>query len=429
MKAHPLTSTPNKYSRTRTALAVALFLAAAVLTAALTGGCKSPPPPQAKSKTLPVNSFRKDWSMSLNNRDPVTALHVRGDQLYVYTRAGRSVTFRRDTGAIHTSYVVKNARVDFHPPVVLRDFVVYPTPTALQVYARDGRFLRTISFPFAIRTDAVGTGTNVYFGADYPNRGGGRMVRADVSRDLAPVRWDFRAVSGGFDAPPALVEPDALYFAGLDGKVYALDASSREPIWGIPGYTFNTGGPIRAGITADANNVYAASTDSILYVINRNSGQRRWQYFAGVPLEDAPVVTADRVYQRVRGRGMVVLSKEPVAAGDTKRGHDRTPMWTADRAKQFLAQDERHAYLLHEDNSIVAHDKTTGEERFRTRRKNLTRFATNTVDTNIYAATSDGRVIGIKPVLQPGVVGEMVMEMDLGEPSGRERKEREVAAR
>ena len=59
---------------------------------------------------------------------------------------------------------------------------------------------------------------------------------------------------------------------------------------------------------------------------------------------------------------------------------------------------------------MVARDKKTGEVKFTSRRHDLDVFATNTLkeDGVVYAATKAGRIIAIKPILKPGVVGEVV---------------------
>jgi hypothetical protein len=58
----------------------------------------------------------------------------------------------------------------------------------------------------------------------------------------------------------------------------------------------------------------------------------------------------------------------------------------------------------------VARDKKTGEVKFTSQRRNNDIFATNVSkeDGMIYAATKQGRIIAIKPILKPGVVGEVV---------------------
>ena len=183
-----------------------------------------------------------------------------------------------------------------------------------------------------------------------------------------------------------------------------MSAADREPIWPLPGHVFKTGGPIVGNLTADADSVYVASTDNKLYVLNRNNGKLRWQYFGSSSLRSGPAVASDTVYQYVPGTGLVALDK---AQGDFLR----KPRWVAEDATQLLAQDDRNAYVRTKGNRIAARDKKTGEVRFTSQRKDLTVFATNLVkeDGMIYAGTKAGRVIAVRPVLKPGTVGEVVM--------------------
>jgi outer membrane protein assembly factor BamB len=109
------------------------------------------------------------------------------------------------------------------------------------------------------------------------------------------------------------------------------------------------------------------------------------------------------VYQYVPGTGLVAL---PKAEGE----FNRKPRWVAEDATQFLAQDDRNAYVRTKDNRIAARDKRTGEVRFTSQRRDFTVFGTNPKEDGIvYAGTKGGRVVAIRPVLKPGSVGEVVM--------------------
>jgi outer membrane protein assembly factor BamB len=208
---------------------------------------------------------------------------------------------------------------------------------------------------------------------------------------------------GAVSAAPALWE-DAVYFASEGGDVYAVTAASRDSIWPLPGGVFKTGGPIVADLAVDADALYVASTDNKLYALNRNNGTIRWQYFASSALRASPTATSDTVYQFVPGTGLVAIDK---SSGD----YNRKPRWVAQDATQFLAQDERNAYVRRKDNRIEARDRKTGEVRFVSQRRDLAVFGTTSVkeDGMIYAGTSAGRVIAIRPVLKPGTVGEVVL--------------------
>jgi hypothetical protein len=98
------------------------------------------------------------------------------------------------------------------------------------------------------------------------------------------------------------------------------------------------------------------------------------------------------------------------AISKTEGQFARTPLWIQPIAEQVLAADETHVYVRAGGNAIVALDKATGEPQFRSTRGDLSVFATNLKTPLIYAATRSGSVFGIKPVITPGAVGEVVFE-------------------
>jgi outer membrane protein assembly factor BamB len=290
---------------------------------------------------------------------------------------------------------------------VLKDSVVYPTLMSLEVYTRDGRFVRSQALPFAVRTNASGMGQFIFLCGDYPQQGA-RVAKVDVKSPYIPVVWDFIGVDAGrngYSSGPQIVG-DGLYVAGQDGNVYAVNANTREQIWPIPGGVFKTGGPVDADLVADTTGVYVASADGVLYVLNPNSGKLRWRYFAGVPLKDAPVVTSDRVYLPVPGQGVVAFSK-------TEGKDVREPIWKRGDVKQIVAHDATYAYGVTKDDHLVALDKATGETRFQSKRHDFTHFGLNTKDDGvIFDSVKGGTALSIKGVFQPGVIGEQVRRDD-----------------
>jgi hypothetical protein len=393
----------------------ACLLGAALLLSAWTaGGCRKPPPPPKEAAPLPVNTFMRAWGSTvlLPKKDAIAELHVRDDAVYVYSKTGQVSGLKRDSGILLFAYGIKGGGRELRPPVVLKDHVVYPTLTTLEVYMRDGRYVRSIQLPFAVRTDAAGIGTSVFLAGDYPN-GGARVAKVDVTQEYVPVRWDFIGVDAGKTGYTAAVRTveDVVYAAGLDGSVYAVSGKSRESIWAIPKGVFSTGGAIEADLVADNSGVYVAGTDSVLYAINRNSGKLRWQYFAGTPLREAPVVTGDRVYLKVTGKGTLCFAKN--------EGKEvREPIWTRADIKQVVAQDDKFTYVRGADDRLVALDKATGEPKFQSLRKDFAEFGTNTKDDGIiFVSTRAGVVLAVKGVFKPGVVGEQVLNDD-GEADG-----------
>jgi outer membrane protein assembly factor BamB len=413
----------------------------------LSGGChgKRPAAKAAPDESLPLQTFARQWATDLKlGGNGLRELHVRTNSVYAYTADGRAISLARDSGSIEFNRIIKGGRTLLHPPVVLTDKltfslprhipaavekaqspaprpgtppqpptapprdettvtpVVFPTATTMEVYEQvTGRFITSTNLNFTVRGDAVGRGGMLFVGGAY--RGSSRAAALDIRAPYVPVKWELMTPEGAVSAAPALWE-DAAYFASEGGNVYAVTAANRDSIWPLPGGVFKTGGPIVADLAVDADALYVASTDNKLYSLNRNNGKIRWQYFAPAALRASPAVTSDTVYQFVPGTGLVAIDK---ASGE----YNRKPRWVAENATQFLAQDERNAYVRRKDNRIEARDRKTGEVRFTSQRRDLVIFGTNLVkeDGMMYAGTKAGRIIAIRPVLKPGTVGEVVM--------------------
>jgi hypothetical protein len=97
---------------------------------------------------------------------------------------------------------------------------------------------------------------------------------------------------------------------------------------------------------------------------------------------------------------------------------NRKANWVALGMTEYLSEDDKLVYLRRGgDNAIVAVDKQTGEQRFENNRRDLVAFGVNRKnDATIFAASKTNRVLAIKPVMRPGVVGELVWnETDLNE--------------
>ena len=403
-------------------------LCACVALLAPSGGCGRKKPAPERAEPLPLQSFARQWATDLQLKgDTLKGLHVREGNIFAYTRNGRVAALGRDAGSIEYWVTVKGGKLALHPPVVMANHlefrrqisapkygdearwevvgatpVVFPTATTLEIYDHKskGQYVTSVDLKSGIRSDVIGANGTVYFGGAYP--GGSRGAAVDITQPYVAVKWQVMFPKGGIPATPAM-SGDTVFFAGEDGSVIAVAASDRRALWPLANGAFQTGAAVVADLSADDQAVYVASTDTKLYALNRNNGRIRWQYFGGAALRQGPAVTSDTVYQFVPSIGVAALDK---GTGS----FDRAPKWVAEDCTQFLAQDERNAYLRRRDGTIVARDKKSGQVRFASRRRDFNVFATNVLkdDGMIYAATKQGRIMAIRPILKPGVVGEIV---------------------
>ncbi len=389
-----------------------LLMSGLVLAASAIGGCATKEAePVAMPEPLNSQSFKREWGADLELKDDeVDRLYAMEDMVFVYTKKHMVYVLNKGSGRIRFSDKIDNSPIKPHQPVVLKDRIVFPTNSTLEIYRRDGKAKeRSFATHSSLRTEAVGspTGSRVFFGVDTP--GAGRMVAAEtLPGDYKPVRevWELMSTHGApINSAPA-VWGGVCYVGYEDGEVYAINADTREGIWATStGTTFKTYGPVQADLRADENGVYVPSTDSKFYCLDKAQGRVKWSYFAGSSLRDTAEVSLTTVYLPVTALGMVAIDKLQGPAV-------REPKWVVRDMVKFLAEDEKFAYFQRSDNVIAAVDKVTGEPKFTNKRRDFVAFATNARDKEgtIFASTKDGRVYAIRPVLKLGDVGEVVWQ-------------------
>lgn len=373
------------------------------------GGCQTQTKPVAQIAEIPAGSFTSKWNADLALKgDKATEIFVRDNLIIVYTREHYAYVLDRESGAAKWVAAVRSGGVKLRPPIVLKDYVIFPTISTMEVYDRFGRNHRSVqSSGLALRSGAVGNGTKVYFGSDDPH--GGRVVCLDLAGSQyqsSSVAWTLQTLSG-ISATPTIHQ--GLLYAGDDsGGVYAVNADSRAPIWAIKHEgreqgVFDAGTGVRADLKSDEFGVYVASLDTKLYCIGRTDGRIRWQYFAGQPLLHSPTITPTTVYEYIDDRGLIAIDK-------TQGDPARKAKWTVAAATQFLAEDDKYAYLEGNDHSILAADKTTGEVKFRSKRTDFISYGTSVKSTVVFAVTADGEVRAVTPILKAGVLGPLVWD-------------------
>jgi outer membrane protein assembly factor BamB len=384
----------------------AIFSACVLL--AMVSGCRhmEDKTPSAVSE-LQSGSFTRTWIADLGLRgDDATDVYVREDLVIVYTRENFAYVIERETGVVKWVVQLTGKGVKVRPPVVLKDYVVFPTISTMEVYNRQGKEHRTVQVQgYALRSGAAGTGTRVYFGSDDPN--GGRVVCIDLTGSQyqnASEIWTLHT-SSGISSTPA-IHQGLLYAADDSGAIYAVNANSSAPVWplkheGREANVFGTAAGIRADLKADEYGVYVAAMDSKLYCIGRTDGRIRWQYFAGQPLYHSPTPTATTVYQIIDGVGVVAIDKTQGEAA-------RKPKWISAKAIKFLAEDEKYSYLERDDHVILAVDRKTGEPKFQSKRKDFVAFGTALKNNVIYSVTGKGEVRAIVANMKAGSFGEVV---------------------
>ncbi len=118
----------------------------------------------------------------------------------------------------------------------------------------------------------------------------GRLYLFDTSKgevvDRLPRGEEVGPVIGG-----PVVADGVVYFASVDGNVYAFNTANGSEIW-----RFKTEGKIWSTPILYQDTLIVGSFDKKLYAINIADGSQKWSYEAGGPIASKALIFEDTVY-------------------------------------------------------------------------------------------------------------------------------------
>jgi outer membrane protein assembly factor BamB len=161
--------------------------------------------------------------------------------------------------------------------------------------------------------------------------------------------WKWDAVPIASRAQPIVVS-GILFVGGMDGRLYARDATSGAPLW-----NFQTGGPIRHSPGASRSFIITGSYDGYTYALNINTGSLAWKTFTGSSAT-APLI--DEGNQRVYvGSTYGTLSALNLSNGNILWQYDSG---AAILTSPSLSVDGKLVYFGNEAVKAIAINSVTG---------------------------------------------------------------------
>jgi len=261
---------------------------------------------------------------------------VAGDSLFIGSCAGTFYAINKTTGQVQWSYDIRKdgKQISFHgDPLVTDDLILIGTdyscaPDGIgHVYAfeRSSGKVRWKYRSTSVPTDIVQLGSNVYFGSFQDKW-------SSVNLQTGGLNWSFSTDTPNPDCAP-IKSPVAverrLFFAGLDGVVYSLDAASGRVMWKRK----LAAAPSTSLVFRDKT-LYVGTADQHIYRLNAETGAIVAELAIEATPTGRPAFAADSLY--------VFLENRPERAGyiisvDTKLAGVRwkqksSPEWTSRRS-------------------------------------------------------------------------------------------------
>jgi outer membrane protein assembly factor BamB len=316
----------------------------ALLTLIVAAGCETEPKidPFRTGLVYPLDArrlgFNKVWriDMRVPRGSRLTHAQVLDDLLVTVEEPGNVITaIEADTGKVLWQRQVGKPGAEVFAPRRLDRRLLLNTETTLYVLdARTGTLLQSVALKTVVTTSMVVFGdTAIFAGAD------GHLFAHAIATGREV--WAYR-IESKIDLPPAIWD-DNLMVVDIRGRYRLLSARDGSSRWGGRTFARSAVSPILS-----AWGPFVASQDTILYALNLADGSDRWQFHGTTPLNQAPVLLDQALYQPLGRRGLVALAPD-----------DGRVLWRLDEPALPMAHSGDHVVLYTRPRLRLA-DRQTG---------------------------------------------------------------------
>ena len=320
--------------------------------------------------------------------EQVTEISIDKDMVFAQTNQANFHAFDSESGRLIWSVGVGVHSVDSHPSSANSTTVFVTNSNTL--YALD-RKTGVLNWKRPLETLAASSTAcdeeRVWVGT---LDGKLNTYRADNGKDL----WNAQT-RGEISSRPHPAE-HVIAFASHDGRVYVHRTEVNVSLW-----KWAAGGPITANLGAfGTRTLLVPSKDDSLYAVDLFTGETKWRYPSGAPIEQEPLVSGEDVY--------VVNTAGLLSSINAKTGQGN---WTTSTlGGPLLGVTGKRLYLESRDGDLFIVDRVTGHQLFDPRATheraglNIRGFElgpTNRLNDRIYIGSKSGMLVCIR---EAGVV-------------------------
>jgi len=280
------------------------------------------------------------------------------------------------------------------PAITPVDLVMFNTLTELLVLERKtGELYRRIKFEFSASTSGATDGDYFYVGST-----NGRYYTIRLAEAVRV--WE--GTSEGIIAAPPVVFGGRLYVASTDGGLDALQTGDRlRRVWRSEDKGSQAmRGPVNAPFHVDERGCFIPCEDYRLYAFQLATGSPLWPpVICKGPLRDAVQVGEQTIFQYARDDGFYAIN--------ITNGQQR---WRLPEGRKVLALMDGDVYLQDAGRNLLIVDEVLGKVKASVPLTGLDILVPNLKAAAIYAGTSDGKVLCIRPLSAGRLTPEMLRE-------------------
>jgi outer membrane protein assembly factor BamB len=316
-------------------------------------------------------------------REKIRNLYVVQDVLFIETASKQVFAVDRHNGMPYWVYSIES-QLDF-PPAIQQDRIYFLSTGVLHILdKKTGAALVKTNLDFVPCSPMVVNDQFLYTG------GWDNFVYA-LSIKNGEREWRYR-IDGNVWGRPAVTE-GSLFIAGTDEHIYAINAQSGVTLksWAQSGRYATRGANVTEIVYAEKLPIiFVASRDYNVYSLSRVTGELRWKFESGGPVNHK---------MRLLKNGLYVISDREVEQDnvlyvlDSDTGEVK---WQIDHGNQLWFVGQDYDWVLQKGKKLAAVNSKNGNVSEVFDLKSFDIMATNEQDNMGYLATNDGYVFAVE---------------------------------
>jgi len=324
-------------------------------------------------------NLEKSWFSDLPIRtgEEISTMLVHKDFLCVLTDGNYLFFMDRKTGELKYSLLLAEPDIPLQGPGIYKNelyFVAADRVMGVDPYEKDIVFEEDFDF-IEVAVGAPARNSEYLY---IPS-----STRKVIAIDLEKLIFDWQEPAADGTIVNSVLADEEMVIAGsVGGGVMQLPPDRAQKRW-----RFKSTG-LKAPVIRDGGFVYVSSVDTKLYKLDVDTGASPWltPFQAGQPLETSVKIGRTTIYQYAGKNGLYSVDKK-----------DGSVVWNVETGRTILAENAQFAYVWAQPSRLVTVDIYTGKRVYTVNLAGISDVAYNTIDSLIYVAYPNGRVVCLSP--------------------------------
>jgi hypothetical protein len=319
--------------------------------------------------------MQSSWQIQLPLKpaEQIDRLYVVDGYLYVLTNQNFFFCIERASGSIRCLLSIADPGLPVLRPIPFDKKSVFLVGQELKEFdPLTGRITRTIKLQLSGSYGSIAQNKDYFYVCGSDNRLYSFSVKEGTMLSM---------VTADNDSPihSVIASDKIVWFATTAGNIVAMDSWKNQKYW-----QFNLSGKMKTPLVLQDEFIYAAGLDTKVYKLNARTGNLAWKepFITGGPVREPLVLGRTCVYVFNEDTGLYAVNKQTGKA-----------VWNLPRGYSVVADLGDQSYVYVQPGLLSLMDNLSGKEKLAVDIAGVERYAVNTTDSVLYLADKTGRVM------------------------------------